>query len=144
LLTATNIRTGYLSTVQFRCGGGTNEDIYFEDSGIRLYDASSNELIFARSGYSSLEIWLQNSTRANIVSGGQLGLIGGSYVYVLASAKAYTFHKTGTLQFPSLSSAPTAHEGDVCVHDEDTSDDGENIEYYINGAWLYTQDSGGW
>ena len=148
LLTATNIRTGYLRTVQFRVGGGTDEDIYFEDSGVRMYDYGTARIRFDKTNYCS--IYLRLATDGVIM--GEYGTDksylsfkgGNTSIFINGSTIDWSFYKTGTLQFPSLSSAPTAHEGDVCVHDEDTSDDGENIEYYINGAWLYTQDSGGW
>ena len=45
------VHSGTIYGTRFRVGGGSNEDIYFEDSGIRMYDAGSHVIVFYKSGY---------------------------------------------------------------------------------------------
>ena len=57
------VSAGTISGTRFRVGGGTNEDIYFEDSGIRLYDYGSRFLKFYKSGYAVFTIGLMSDVR---------------------------------------------------------------------------------
>jgi len=137
------LRTDLIKVKKVYVGGGSNEDIIFEDSGIRFYDASSNELIFSRSGYASMEIWMQSSARANIVSGAQLGLKANNDIIMLpGSSYGSTFYTTGTLQLPKLTNAPTAHNGDI------TGKEGNRLLRVYNtadGAWYHSSTaSSGW
>ncbi|GAI63373.1 unnamed protein product, partial [marine sediment metagenome] len=53
-----NITAGTIRGVRFRIGGGTNEDIYFEDSGIRMYDAGGRTINIYKAGYKYLQLAL--------------------------------------------------------------------------------------
>ena len=99
------VHAGTIYGTRFRVGGGTNEDIYFEDSGIRLYDASSRSIDFYKSGYATFTITLYSSSYINLVSSSDLVIVAHSIPGV------FRFYTTGTFQLPALASAPTGHNG---------------------------------
>ncbi|GAH52065.1 unnamed protein product, partial [marine sediment metagenome] len=80
LLTATNIRTGTLRSVRIQVGGGTNEDIYFEDSGVRMYDYGTRIIRLYKSGYKIMQLGLQTANVAIGCANGILELDGYSGV----------------------------------------------------------------
>jgi len=129
LLTATNIRTGTLRSVRIQVGGGTNEDIYFEDSGIRMYDAGSRTINIYKSGYKHLQLAL-GSTAGALGTDGKLQLKGTGSIELWATSTVFYLYSTGTLQLPTLSSAPTGHTGDLAFDDGDGQ-----TKLYTNGAW---------
>jgi len=126
-----NITAGNIRGTRFQVGGGTNEDIYFEDSGIRLYDAGGSGLIFYKAG---LQSYFINMVASVIITGG-IGICRIEYysdnkIILNLVSKAFTFYPTGTLQLPNLSSAPTGHTGDLAFDDSD-----EQTKLYAQGAW---------
>jgi len=146
LLTANNIRVGELQSVRFRCGGGTNEDIYFEDSGIRFYDASGSGLIFYKAGLQSYFI----NMGASAISTGGIGICRTEYysdnkIILNCVSNAFIFYAGGTLQLPSMETQPTGHAGDLTYH----PDAGNNPKFhgYIgppDNAWGYWDLTEGW
>lgn len=93
------VHAGLIYGTRFRVGGGTNEDIYFEDSGIRLYDASSNTLRFYKSGLADLHI---------IPVSNGLGLgTSGSWFAIGCPTRGLYFYNTGFLKMPSVASQPS-------------------------------------
>ena len=107
------VSAGTISGTRFRVGGGTDEDIYFKDSNIRMYDYNttlSNAIIFAKTGLVSPFI--------NLVSVACVfGAIGGSRIEFYADDKAiincvsnaFLFYPTGQLNLPALTSDPTSN-----------------------------------
>jgi len=147
LLTANNIRVGTLQSVRFNCGGGTNEDIYFEDSGIRLFDVNMYGLIglrFYKSGYAYTGIVLAAGA-VEIGSSAILYLSGSSKVSLYATSRELAFYNTGTLQLPVLSSAPSAHSGDLALQCSGSGDGDNRLHYYSPYVgWQYFDDNAGW
>ena len=131
LLTATNIRTGTLRSVRIQVGGGTNEDIYFEDSGIRLYDAGGYALIFARAGLASAGVSMGSDWAAFVSAGTKVVL--GNYLRNLI------FWSGGTLQLPNLSSPPVGHTGDMAFDNGD-----RQTKLYTQGTWRRYYTYAGW
>jgi len=108
-ITATlgSVTAGNIRTTRLQVGGTTNEDIYFEDSGIRLYDAGSNNIYFSAST-SSLTFNF-GSNYVNIKSTV-------SNLYLSNSAKTLVFYSGGTLQMVNLTSSPAGHAGDLAYN----------------------------
>jgi len=126
LLTATNIRVGYLRAVQFRCGGGTDEDIYFEDSGIRMYDALSGvykriywqygAVNFARLSYKSDtgHSWfylVSGAYDVHLTQQGDLAAIRttGRKIQLGAGTAELQVYTTGQVSIPNKADAPTSN-----------------------------------
>lgn len=107
-----NITAGNIRGVRFQVGGGTNEDIYFEDSGIRFYDASGVGLVFAKVGLKSAFLLLGSSA---IAFGGigipRIEFYDDNKIILNAVTKAFTFYGSGEIQYPLLTSAPTGAKG---------------------------------
>lgn len=122
LLTASHIRTGYLQTVQFRCGGGTDEDIYFEDSGIRMYDGGTNDIGFSKAGLSGFGITLESTGVALKSTENILKLIANTQLFLL--------YNTGQLGLANVGSDPVSNlaAGQLC------SVSGV-LKYYDGAAW---------
>jgi len=148
LLTADNIRTGTLDAVRIRIGGGTDEDIYFKDSGIRFYDYHSvigTSLMFAKAGLSNFGI-VFGATQVELgTTGNTIILSAGVSVKIHADPKTFTFYDTAVLGFPNLASAPAvpqtygthAFRGDATL---------EHLSYYHNrlSEWRSLDSSAGW
>jgi len=133
LLTANNIRVGELQAIRFRCGGGTNEDIYFEDSGIRLYDAGSNILNFYKSGLALVSMYFSNGVRL-YTSGDFVSLHAGSYIF--------SCNNSGCFKFPSVVSAPAGAQGYMTYNDAN-----DRFVGFIGGSdnkWGHWLLSSGW
>lgn len=112
-------------------GSGTNEDIYFEDSAIRMYDAVSGSykriywrystLDFARLTYytsgnaTSLHLNTSNKTLSIIIQPERAWIATGDefLINVKYSYNNFIFHSGGPLELPVLVSAPTGHTGDL-------------------------------
>jgi len=85
-------------------GSGTNEDIYFEDSGVRMYDRyapghyrisfykSNDFFTFEKSGAATSILWALDTLQ--LVPGGN---------------PPFNFYGTGQLALPVLSAAPTSN-----------------------------------
>lgn len=97
-------------------GANTNEDIFFEDSGIRLYDYGNRMLKFYKAGYSVFSIYLSDYLR----------LESSTHFELVTSNKAFMLYSTGTLQLPQLEIAPTAHVADLTYH----IDEGNNPYFH--------------
>jgi len=107
------LRTDLIKVKKVYVGGGSNEDIYFEDSGISMYDAGTKAINIYKSGYKMLS-FLLTSTYTRVAGGsGYLVLDADDRVLIEAGSSNFNFYTTGTLQLPSLTSAPTAHNGDI-------------------------------
>lgn len=124
LLTATNIRVGYLQTVQFRCGGGTSEDILFEDSGIRMYDRYTPGS-YKIALYKDVDFFIFQRTSTTVCQ-----LFGLPTFQLVADTVPFSLYSTGQLQLPNLGSLPTENlaEGQLCMS-------AGILHYYQDSAW---------
>jgi hypothetical protein len=130
-----SITAGNIRGTRLQIGGGTNEDIYFEDSGIRFYDAGSQYLKIYKSGYADLDIILASTFLTLRTTSGILQL-GAGATYGIA------LYSTGTLQMHNVSSAPTGHSGDIAYNSTQ-----HRFQMYVGGgtnAWGYELMSMGW
>jgi hypothetical protein len=130
------VHAGLIYGTRFRVGGGTDEDIYFEDSGIRLYDVSSNQLEFYKSGLGTLRLYFAAGVRL-YSSGTYVSFNPGSYVFACKD--------TGTFNFPNVASAPAASEGEMAYN----PDGGNNPRFvgYVgapDNAWGHWWLDAGW
>ena len=132
--------TGLRIKGRLSVGNGTNEDIYFEDSAIRMYDAGNRVINIYKSGYKTLQLAL--GSLANVVASlnGILQLSGYTDIQLWAASSIFNFYSTGTLKMPSLSSAPTAHQGDYAYK----SVSPYQMMFYNGSGWEYALDGSGW
>ena len=117
-------------------GSATNEDIYFEDSGISFYDSGGRILRFYKSGYSFINIVLESGYGA-IATSGNTFAIGAS------AGTLFYFRDPGTIQLPALTSAPTAFNG-ACAFKSGTD---VPVRWYASNdsAWhRWTFSTAGW
>ena len=103
-----DLLAGTISGTRLRVGSGVDEDIYFEDSGIRFYDASGSGLIFSKAGLQSFFINMISSA----ISFGGIGIArvevyNDNKIILNAVDNALIFYPTGQSQFPVLTSDPT-------------------------------------
>jgi len=140
------VHAGTIYGTRFRVGSGTSEDIYFEDSGIRFYDASGQGLVWAKAGLQSGFVLLHASA---IAFGGlnipRIEFYNDKKTIINCIDNAFIFYPTGTLQLCNLSSAPTGHAGDLTYD----TDGGVNPKFhgYVgspDNAWGYWNLSTGW
>ena len=121
------VHAGEIYGTRFRVGAGTDQDIYFEDSGIRLYDASGAGLVFAKAGLESGFILLNAS---GVVIGGldipRIGFLNDNTIALGAGSNNLIFYSTGTLRLCQLETAPTAHVADLTYH----IDEGNNPYFH--------------
>lgn len=150
------LSAGTITGARINVGGGTDEDIYFADSGIRMYDAVSGVLKrvywkyeavnFARlsyksdttsswfyltSGAYSIYISQQSSTGVLRASGHRLELGAGN--------TEVKFFNTGQFTLDSVSSAPTENNygGGIMI------DQYGELKIYTT-AWRHIASSSGW
>jgi len=129
---------------RFRVGGGVDEDIYFEDSGVRMYDGGGQCIYITKTSYKTLILGIGATT---VAVGQQFGSNITFYqydLYVDLLNKSFKFYNTGTLQLPTLVNAPTGHEGDIAVKNAGTSDSQEGICFYVNAHWVKCSDTDDW
>jgi len=103
-ITATlgTVHSGTIYGTRLRIGGGTDEDIYFEDSEVRFYDAGSRTMRFYKSGYATFSIGISAHSTELYTSGS---------VITLANAECeLLFHNTGHLRLPTITTEPS-HSG---------------------------------
>ncbi|GAG65081.1 unnamed protein product, partial [marine sediment metagenome] len=136
LLGSTVISGGYLRTDLIKVrkiyvGGGVDEDIHFEDSGVRFYDVGNRSMRFSKSGYAEFTITLVDSNYIRLNSSADL--------LIVASSSGFRFRTTGTLTLPSVTSAPTGHTGDIVFDDND-----EQLKIFTKGAWRHITTDAGW
>ena len=142
LLTATNIRTGTLRAVRVQIGGGTDEDIYFEDSGIRLYDVGAQCINFYHGSYKTLQVGLGSSLAGICCTNGDLKLqaaFSGAKVIIAGLTKTFYFYDTGEIQYPLLTSAPTGAKGRFAYNSSDDYPAFRNAS-----AWRHYVGLAGW
>jgi len=137
------IHSGTIYGTRLKVGGGTNEDIYFEDSGVSMYDANNRLIVLAKTNYESLG--LQLSSNAVIVGGdvtcAQIKFFNTGQTQIWCQSNFFNFYKTGTLQMPSLgATAPTAHTGDYAFK----SISPYKMQFYNGSGWEYALDGNGW
>ena len=132
------VHAGTIYGTRFRVGGETNEDIYFEDSGVRMYDAGNRTINIYKSGYKYIQLAL-GSTAGVISTDGELQISGVGSMEFWISPYTFYLYSTGTLRLPNLSSAPTGHTGGVAFTDAD-----ERLKLYTQGAWRHILSSAGW
>ena len=137
------VHAGLIYGTRIQVGGGTNEDIYFEDSGVRMYDAGNRTINMYKSGYKYLQLAL-GSTAGVLSTDGKLQLKGTGSIEMWATSGIFVFHSTGTLEFPILTSAPTAHSGDVCIEVSGGLDSDKRMHYHTGSEWQYLDDNDGW
>lgn len=112
-----NITAGNIRGTRLQIGAGTNEDIYFEDSGIRLFDYGSGIAFrkdtndFFRIVYSDLNVWIITDK---------------DNINFATPTKTFTFFKGGTLGLSILEEAPAAHVAGLTYH----SDEGNNPYFH--------------
>lgn len=134
-----SVIAGNIRTTRFQVGGGTDEDIYFEDSGIRFYDASGQSLRFYKSGQDGLYFAL-----AAVGGGCKVGMVDGKWITFkssrvnIYSGMNFNFYSGGTLQLPALTSAPTAHVGDLACN--------SSADWFLGyiSDWEHFQTTDGW
>jgi hypothetical protein len=119
-VTSSTITGSLIDGTRLRVGGGTNEDIYFEDSGIRLYDSGSNQLYFYKSGLASLGLFFSNGVRW-YTAGDFISINPGSYIF--------SFLDSGVMKFPSRTTAPSAYEGYHAFH-KASGGAGDHLSFY--------------
>ena len=102
-------------------GGGTNEDIYFEDSGIRLYDAGSQYLRFYKSGYAWMDIIL-SATASTLRTSGDL-------FQIMCPNLGIAVYETGVLRLSNLASNPAGLTGGICMVNN-------ALKYWNGSAWV--------
>lgn len=113
-------------------GGGTNEDIYFEDSGIRMYDYGTTTIRFYKAGVADFKV---------ILNAGVLHLWTDEVNLTLGVDGTYfIYRKTGQLQLPTLAGAPIANNanGQIAAHAVGW------LRNYFNGAWYKLDVTSGW
>jgi len=115
------LRTDLIKVRKVYVGSGTNEDIEFEDSGIRLYDVGSSYLRFFQDGRADFVVHL---------GAGYLDLATSDEIIQLsAGLKHLLLRDTGTLQLPNLASAPTGVTGGICMINN-------ALNYWNGSAWV--------
>ena len=129
--------TGLILRGKLYIGGGTNEDITFEDSGIRMYDMGGQVISLYKAGLKYLRLVL-GSTYGQLATDGVLSLSGNN-IEIAASAKFFYFYTTGSFRLPALTSAPTAHQGDLTCN----ASASDWFSGYITD-WEHFQTSEGW
>lgn len=113
------VHSGNIYGTRFYVGSGTDEDIYFSDSGVRMYDAYSNQIYFSKSGLPSAYLSLSNGLRIAST---------GTFVSLDAGGKIFSANSDGVFKLPNLStsSPPPGHYGGICMMD--------NRLYYFDGS----------
>jgi len=111
-------------------GSGTDEDIYFEDSGIRLYDATGAQVTFAKAGLASFSIYM-NPAYSEIIT---------TTLKIYASEKISAFYSSGQLQLPTLADAPVSnnYNGEIAVPTIGL------LHNYHHSAWYLVNTTEGW
>ena len=135
------VHAGTIYGTRFRVGGGSDQDIYFEDSGIRLYDASARNLRFYKAGYATFTINIGSGT--GLISSGAFAIeSAGSPMYITVGANTFRFYSSGTFKFPSVWSQPSGSQGMMAYNDST-----DRFAGFIGGSsnkcghWLLTS---GW
>jgi len=110
------VHAGTIYGTRIRVGGGEDEDILFEDSGIRFYDVSSNHLRMYKSGLQYIDFFV-GIGGVEISSDGVLGL------------KSLFVHNNGTIEMHNFSSNPGGQSGGICMVNN-------QLKYWDGGNWV--------
>ena len=160
------VHAGTIYGTRFRVGAGTDEDIYFEDSSVRMYDhLNGNYKGIALSHLTDIFHYIDHNSSTGLTlmavgissnymkidSGGLLGHTSGAnsvklYLDAESGQKIFNLHGAGTLQYPVhlTETPPTAHQGALAIKNTGDADDEERLSFYLNAHWLHCSDSGGW
>ena len=141
LLTATNIRTGTLRSVRIQVGGGTDEDIYFEDSGIRFVDGYPSGLLLLKTGRETLFFSLLSTVCAVGNNwGGRIEFHNNNRIALNAVGSYVSLYNGGSFRLSNKASAPTGYGGAIAYNSAQN-----RFQCYIAGAgWGYELMSAGW
>jgi hypothetical protein len=102
------ITAGVISGTRFNIGAGTDEDIYFMDSGIRLYDGGSAYLRFYKSGVGQFTLNL-TSGAVRLMADGYMEITSSvSPTFINVVGKNFYFYSAGFFKLPTIASAPSA------------------------------------
>jgi len=93
------LRTDLIKVRKIYVGGSTSEDIYFEDSGLRLYDVGNQCITLTKAGYANLTLGVDNDCAS--ISTLE------TYLVIAAGSKQLNFYGTGFLKLPNISSQPS-------------------------------------
>lgn len=127
-----SVSSGYITSstidgTRIRVGGGTSEDIYFEDSGVRMYDAGGRTINIYKSGYKYLQLALGSS--AGVISTDGVFQLIGSDIQIFSGSKIFFLSNDGVLKLPVLSSNPAGELGGICMV-------GGQLKYYDGSNWV--------
>jgi len=129
------VHSGTIYGTRFRVGGGTDEDIYFEDSGIRMYDIGNRAIRIHKDATTYLTIDLNTSGLTTLIVNGSLKIAAGS--------NNFAFKNTGKLLLPPLDDAPTANaNGDIAMASLGLAAD--MFKFYASGGWRNVDGQNGW
>ena len=124
------VHAGTIYGTRFRVGGGTNEDIYFEDSGIRLFDSGSGIVFkkdtseFFRIFYTPLNVWIITDK---------------DNINFSTPTKSFTLFGTGALGLPPITDAPSGYQGLFAYNSSDDRPTFHNVS-----AWRHYLGVAGW
>lgn len=119
---AGDILAGIIDGAEIRVGGpGSNQEIYFKDSELYLYDAGNRYINIYKLGYKTLQFAL-GSTISGITSAGILSLNSLGKTQIQVGSNYFYFWSGGTFQLVNLETAPTAHPGDLTYHIDEGND----------------------
>ena len=147
-----NITAGNIRGTRFQVGGGTNEDIYFEDSAIRMYDGISLNFREIRLKYSTVDFGRFYYRKSSPYISG-LEFVAGSYKGIFqiqddgdlfignkgASERWFIFRDHGTFVIPALASAPAGWQGSFAYNETD-----DRPCFYNVSAWRHWVGVAGW
>jgi len=157
-----DLLSGIIDGAELRVGGnGSNQEIYFKDSQLYLYDYYVSEyyrLAIRRedTDYFRFYHWTGGNSVLEARAGSVTSLIAGINMGVLknvydiysiilnlvpnSDTKEFTLFGTGTLKFPGHTDAPSAHIGDLAYK----SVSPYQFLFYSGAGWEYFLDGSGW
>ncbi len=132
------VHAGTIYGTRFNVGLGTDEDIYFEDSGIRMYDSNALGVKGVIFRYGASEDFFRigryaSATYLSIPSDKDL-------LRITTFHQEFSFWDTGQFQLPTMDDAPVANLVDGQV----AAKTGGVWRMRVNAAWTTIQTAGGW
>jgi hypothetical protein len=125
-----SVSAGNIQGTRLQIGGGTDEDIYFEDSGVRMYDFGTRHIRFFKSGYAGIDFSLASSAYSEISSTGRLSLKApNDYVVLTAASSNFYCRSLGVFSLPNLGSNPSGYTGGICMVNN-------QLKYWNGSAWI--------
>ena len=137
------LRTDLIKVRKIYVGGGTDEDIYFEDSGIRMYDIGNYKIGFYKSGYSSLFIGIAtDGVNVGRLNGSFIGFYNNNNIILNAVSKNFMFYPTGQLRIPYVTNAPASNNyyGELIFDNDGASG---KLHVYTT-QWRWIASNAGW